>query len=99
MLSPHQRLMLQDIARRIASGDAVNLQERITIQKHADRHPGVRSWLQRAQRQRQAPPATPVDRLLADLDLGAVDPGDDFDPRRDDLGDWFGGAPPWLRRS
>lgn len=99
MLSSQQRLMLQDIARRIAHGETVSLQERITVQKHADRHPSVRSWLQRAQRQRQGTPGTGLDRLLSDLDLGTADPGEDFDPRRDDLGDWFGGAPPWLRRS
>jgi sulfite reductase beta subunit-like hemoprotein len=99
MLSPQQRLMLQDIARRIAHGEAVSLQERITLQKHADRHPSVRGWLQRAQRQRQGTASTGIDRLLGDLDLGSAEPGEAFDPRRDDLGDWFGGAPPWLRRS
>ena len=99
MLSPHLRLKLQSIARRIAAGEEVSLQERITIQKHADHHPTVRSWLQRAQRRRQGPPANAIDRLLGDLDLGPVDPSERFDPGQDDLGDWFGGAPTWLRRS
>ena len=35
--------------------------------------------------------------LLDDLDLGSNDAGDRHRPG-DDLGDWFGGASPWLRR-
>ena len=43
-----------------------------------------------------------VDRLLAELDLGDVEPGPSFRPDPEDpgdLGDWFGHAPDWLRRS
>jgi hypothetical protein len=40
-----------------------------------------------------------IDRLLADLDLGPAEPDEGFDPGDDDLGDWFRGAPGWLRRS
>jgi hypothetical protein len=43
-----------------------------------------------------------VDRLLAQLDLGSVDPEPPFRPDAEDpgdLGDWFGQAPDWLRRS
>jgi hypothetical protein len=43
-----------------------------------------------------------VDRLLAQLDLGSVDPAPPFRPDPEDpgdLGDWFGQAPDWLRRS
>jgi hypothetical protein len=41
-----------------------------------------------------------VDQLLNGLDLGDVDPDRSLHQERDDdLGDWFRGAPDWLRRS
>ena len=44
-------------------------------------------------------PRDGVDRLLADLNLGSPEPEDRQAREGDDLGDWFGGAPGWLRRS
>ena len=60
------------------------------------------AWLRRARRrQQQHQPTTErgVDALLEQLDLNAEEQDTPFDPNRDDLGDWFGGAPSWLRRS
>ncbi len=50
MLTPTTRLRLQGIIDRISRHDPVSLQERIYVQKFADRDPGVASWLGRAQR-------------------------------------------------
>jgi hypothetical protein len=100
MLTPHTRLRLQEILERIAESKPVSLQERIYLQKFADRDASVWSWLRRAQRQQRQGASHPgLDRFLAEMDVG--EPGDTtgFDPRRDDLGDWFSGAPNWLRRS
>ena len=44
-------------------------------------------------------PREGLDGFLAQMDLGEVGPEGSFDPRRDDLGEWFSGAPSWLRRS
>ena len=72
----------------------------INVQKFADRDPTVWSWLRRARRaQVQGTPREGLDRFLAQMDLGEVGPEGAFDPRRDDLGEWFSGAPGWLRRS
>ena len=97
MLTTATRRKLQEICGRIARGEMVSLQERVLLQKFASRDRSVSSWISRAQRQLHAQPTNGVDGLLADLDLGSQDPGDQHRPG-DDLGDWFGQASPWLRR-
>ncbi|MFY8149295.1 MAG: hypothetical protein ACOVNL_08775 [Prochlorococcaceae cyanobacterium] len=100
MLTTSTRLRIQEILGRLAEGQAVSLEERIWVQKFAERDSSVWHWQRQAQRrQRQESAATGVDQLLDDLNLG-----DNTNPRRgdtdpDELGDWFSGAPPWLRRS
>ena len=100
MLTPTTRLRLQEILGRISRDQPVSLQERIELQKFADRHPSVAGWLRQARRQRsQRPPVDALDRLLEDLNLGPAEEEERHRPGHDDLGDWFGGAPGWLRRS
>ena len=100
MLSPSTRLRLQEILTRISRDQPVSLQERIELQKHADRHPSVAGWLRQARRLRCRPRAGDgIDRLLDELNLGPADPEERHRPGQDDLGEWFGGAPGWLRRS
>jgi hypothetical protein len=102
MLSSSTRLKLQEIVSRIGSGDAVTLGERIYLQKFADRDRTVADWLRQARRRQQASSGDELDRLMAELDLGDSEPGPPFRPDPEDpgdLGDWFGQAPDWLRRS
>ena len=99
MLTPTTRLRLQGILDRIAADEPVSLAERIYVQKFADRDQGVANWLRQARRQRSQAPADGLDRLLDGLNLGSGDPDSTFRRGEDDLGDWFGGAPGWLRRS
>jgi len=99
MLSTSTRLRLQEILARIASGAPVSLSERVYVQKFADRDTTVASWLRQARRRQLGQTGDGIDQLLADLDLGPADPDDGFRSGDDDLGDWFSGAPPWLRRS
>jgi hypothetical protein len=100
MLTPKTRLRLQEIIQRIAKCEPVSLRDRIYVQKFADRDPTVWSWLRRARRsQQEGIPKAGLDHFLAQMDLGEVGPSGAFDPSRDDLGDWFTGAPNWLRRS
>lgn len=100
MLTPSTRLKLQAILARISRDEPVSLQERIELQKHADRNATVAGWLRQARRRRcQSGPLTGLDRLLDDLNLGPADPEERHRPGQDDLGEWFGGAPGWLRRS
>jgi len=100
MLSSSTRLRLQEILGRLSRDEPVSLQERISLQKYADRHATVALWLRQARRLRSQPrPADGLDRLLHDLNLGPADPEEHHRPGQDDLGEWFGGAPGWLRRS
>ena len=100
MLTSNTRLKLQGILRRIAHQEEVGLSDRIYVQKFADHDATVASWLRTARRLQRGPADTGVDQLLTALDLGDVD-GDSQAPKNpdDDLGDWFRGAPDWLRRS
>lgn len=100
MLTPSTRLRLQEILGRIGRDEPVSLNERIYLQKFADRDPTVSSWLRQARRHRsRRGPADGIDRLLQDLNLGPADPEERHRPGQDDIEDWFGGAPGWLRRS
>tara|TARA_B100001250_G_C19496116_1_gene655318 strand:- start:170 stop:343 length:174 start_codon:yes stop_codon:yes gene_type:complete len=39
-----------------------------------------------------------IDQLLHFLDLGFADPRSIFTPQREDISEWFMGAPKWLER-
>jgi hypothetical protein len=100
MLTPSTRLRLQGIIAKISDSRPVSLEERIYVQKFADHDASVSSWLRRAQRlQRNGRPKPGLDCFLMDMDLGETGADSCFDTHRDDLGDWFSGAPNWLRRS
>lgn len=100
MLTPTTRLRLRGILDRIAADQPVSLAERIYVQKFADRDASVAGWLRQARRRRQGlGPLDGLDRLLADMNLGRAEPDERPPVDGGDLGDWFGGAPGWLRRS
>ena len=40
-----------------------------------------------------------IDELLNGLDLNSEEPHVTYNPDHDDLGEWFSGAPSWIRRS
>lgn len=105
MLTPSTRLRLQAILERISADQPVSLQERIYVQKFADRDQGVAAWLLKARRQQLqvAPGETAtrdgIDHLLDQMNLGPADPDTAYRPGDDDIEGWFGGAPGWVRRS
>ena len=81
-------------------GKQVTLEERIYINKYATKHQNVSSWLRKASRiQRDVPITNQIDELLNGLDLSSDEPHETYNPYRDDLGEWFSGAPSWIRRS
>tara|TARA_B100001121_G_scaffold158550_1_gene138555 strand:- start:703 stop:1005 length:303 start_codon:yes stop_codon:yes gene_type:complete len=99
MLTTSTRLKLQSILRRLAEGSSISLSERVYLQKFADCDRSVSSWLRQARRQQLASGCrSGVDSLLDDLNIGSAEPDQQHRPGADDLGDWFGGAEPWLRR-
>ena len=100
MLTTSSRLRIQEILTRLSIGNQVTLEERIYINKYATKNQNVSSWLRKASRiQRQQPISNQIDELLNGLDLSSDEPHATYDPSRDDLGEWFSGAPSWIRRS
>ena len=100
MLTTSSRLRIQEILNRIAIGDQVSLEERIYINKYATKNQNVSNWLKKASlMQRRNDLSNPIDKLLNELDLCSEEPHSSFNPNHDDLGEWFSGAPSWLRRS
>ena len=100
MLTTTSRLRIQEILTRLSKGKQVTLEERIYINKYATRNQNVSSWLRKASRiQRQEKINNQIDELLNGLDLSADEPHVTYNPDHDDLGEWFSGAPSWIRRS
>ena len=100
MLSTSSRLRIQEILTRLSMGNQVTLEERIYINKYATKNQNVSNWLRKASRiQRNQPISNPIDELLNGLDLNSDTPNSTYNPDRDDLGEWFSGAPSWIRRS
>jgi len=57
-------------------------------------------WLLKATRiQQKNHNSNPIDKILDGLDLCSPDPHSTYNPDHDDLGEWFSGAPSWIRRS
>ena len=100
MLTTSTRLRIEDILIRLAAGNEVTLEERIYINKFASKNQNVSSWLRKATNIQQNRLNTdPIDKLLDGLNLCSTDPESKFNPEQDDLGEWFFGAPSWVRRS
>ena len=100
MLTTSARVRIQEILKRIAKGNEVSLQERIYINKYASRNQNVSNWLRKASNlQRNKITSNPIDELLDGLDLCSSEPHSTYNPDQDDIGEWFSGAPSWIRRS
>ena len=100
MLTTSSRLRIQEILSRLAMGDQVTLEERIYINKYATKNQHVSTWLRKASlMQRNRHKSNPIDELLNGLDLCPEEPHSTYNPDQDDLGEWFSGAPSWIRRS
>tara|TARA_B100000700_G_scaffold326097_1_gene436680 strand:- start:2388 stop:2690 length:303 start_codon:yes stop_codon:yes gene_type:complete len=100
MLSTSSRLRIEEILRRISNGDKVTLEERIYLNKYSTRYQNVSEWLRKASKlQRNKENLDPIDKLLDGLNLSSSEPHSTYNPNLDDLGDWFSGAPSWIRRS
>tara|TARA_B100000902_G_C26634043_1_gene585880 strand:+ start:251 stop:553 length:303 start_codon:yes stop_codon:yes gene_type:complete len=100
MLTTSSRIRIQEILARLSEGNKVTLEERIYISKYATNNQNVANWLRKASLiQRKQPITNSIDELLDKLDLISGEPHSEYDSDQDDLGDWFSGAPSWVRRS
>ena len=101
MLLNHQkRLKIQGIIKRIAQDKSITLEERIYVEKFANHNSTISLWLKKASSyRRNGIKNDGIDNLLQSFGIDGINKENHFNPNEDDISDWFGGAPGWLRRS
>ena len=101
LFSNQKRLKIQGIIKRIAQDKTISLEERIYVEKFAKHNSTISLWLKKANsfRRNGIENSCGVDNLLQSFGLNGLDKENHFNPNEDDISDWFGGAPDWLRRS
>tara|TARA_Y100001933_G_C18767167_1_gene466571 strand:+ start:315 stop:623 length:309 start_codon:yes stop_codon:yes gene_type:complete len=100
-LSNQTRIKIQEIIKRISLNEEVTLQERIFVEKHAKNSSSVWTWIKRANSLRRHGKQNPesINGLIQSLGLDGLEKENHFDPKNDDIADWFSGSPDWVRRS
>ena len=101
LLSNQKRLKIQGIIRKIAHDKSISLEERIYVEKFAQHSSTISLWLKKANsfRRNGLKSDGGIDSLLQSFGINGLDKENHFNPIEDDISDWFGGAPDWLRRS
>ena len=100
-LTNKTRLKINDIVNRISENEKVSLEERIYVEKLAKHNSTIWTWLKRANSLRRygKQNSDGINGLIQNLGLDGLETENHFDPKYDDLADWFGGSPDWVRRS
>ena len=100
-LSIQTREKIQEIIRRISVNEDITLQERIFVENHAKNSSSIWTWLKRASsiRRHGEQNQESINGLIQSLGLDGLDPENQFNPKKEDIAEWFGGAPDWVRRS
>ena len=101
LLSNQKRLKIQGIIKRIAQDKSITLEERIYVEKFAHHNSTISFWLKKANsfRRKDIKDDGGIDKLLQSFGIDGLNRENHFKPNEDDISDWFGGAPSWLRRS
>ena len=102
LLSNEKRLKIQEIIKRISLDKEVSLNERIYIEKYAQHCSTISLWLKKANslRRHGKQGEDDINNLLQSLGIDGLDKEDHFNQNNDDdISDWFGGSPDWLKRS
>ena len=101
LLSNHKRLKIKEILTRISLDKEVTLKERIYVEKYAQHSSTISGWLKQANsiRRHGKQNQRSINGLIQSLNIEGLDSENVFDPNKDDLSDWFGSSPDWLKRS
>ena len=101
LLSNQKRMKIQGIIKRIAHDKSISLEERIYVEKFAKHNSTISLWLKKANsfRRNVVKSDSGIDSLLQSFGIDGLYKENHFNPNEDDISDWFGGAPDWLRRS
>ena len=100
-LTTQTRQKIKDIISRISKDENVSLKERIYIEKLAKHNSTIWTWLKKANslRRNGKQNADGINGLIQSLGLDGLEAENHFDPKNDDIADWFSGSPDWVRRS
>ena len=100
-LTNKTRLKIQDIIKRISEDEMVSLDERIYVEKLARHNSTISTWMKKANslRRHGKQNSDGINGLIQNLGLDGLETENHFDPKTDDLADWFSGSPDWVRRS
>ena len=101
LLSNQKRLKIEGIIKRILRDQEISLVERIYFERFAQHNSTISLWLKKANsfRRNGEKSENGIDKLLQSLGIDALDKENHFNPNEDNISDWFGGAPDWLKRS
>ena len=101
LLSNQKRLKIKEIIKRISLDKEISLKERIYIEKYAKHNSTISLWLKKANtiRRHGLQSEGSINGLLQSLGIDGLDTENDFNPNKDDISDWFGSAPDWIKRS
>ena len=101
LLSNQKRLRIQDIIKRISLDKEVSLKERIYVEKYAKHSSLISLWLKKANyiRRHGLQSEGSINGLLQSLGIDGLDRENHFNSESDDISDWFGGSPDWIKRS
>ena len=101
LLNNQKRLKIQEIIKRISLDKQVSLNERIYIEKYAKHSPLISLWLKKANsiRRHGLQSEDSINGLLQSLGIDGLDGENHFNPNKDDISDWFGNSPDWIKRS
>ena len=100
LLSNQKRLKIQEIIRRISIDKEISLKERIYVEKYAKHNSIISLWLKKATsiRRHGLQSEDSINGLLQSLGIDGLDSENHFNSKKDDISDWFGGSPDWIRR-
>ena len=100
-LSNQTSFKIEKIIRRILKDEEVSLKERIFVEKYAHHESNILNQLKKANsiRRNGVQDQNSINGLLQSLGLEGLESENFFDPKSDDLADWFNGSPEWVRRS
>ena len=101
LLNNKKRLKIQEIIRRISLDKEVSFKERVYIEKFAKHNSTISLWLKKANsiRRHGVQSEVSINGLLQSMGIDGLDKESHFNPSKDDISDWFGNSPDWIKRS
>ena len=101
LLSNQKRLKIKEIVKKISLDEEVSLKDRILVEKYAKHSSLISLWLKKANsiRRHGIQSKDSINGLIQSLGIDGLDVDNHFNPNKDDISDWFGGSPDWIKRS